>query len=152
MKPFNEWYKRFTWKYIIYTQQSLFQNTPYIHLFHVWLWLYFGLSVGKRLQRWKIETKIEVFINESKPCYKKENRGILYSPSVKRSPYPAHPTESSCIVDIISITIIQVVSASHVCKYSNIGKVWSQDFLYSLLKLKISNLKKVFVISINCKG
>ena len=125
---------------------------------HISIYFIFGYgfilvkSVGKRLQRWKIETKIEVFINESKPCYKKENIGILYSPSVKRSPYPAHPTESSCIVDIISITIIQVVSASHVCKYSNIGKVWSQDFLYSLLKLKISNLKKVFVISINCKG
>ena len=133
-------------------------NKAYSKIHHISIYFIFGYgfilvkSAGKRLQRWKIETKIEVFINESKPCYKKENRGILYSPSVKRSPYPAHPTESSCIVDIISITIIQVVSASHVCKYSNIGKVWSQDFLYSLLKLKISNLKKVFVISINCKG
>ena len=137
---------------------SLTLNKAYSKIHHISIYFIFGYgfilvkSVGKRLQRWKIETKIEVFINESKPCYKKENIGILYSPSVKRSPYPAHPTESSCIVDIISITIIQVVSASNVCKYSNIGKVWSQDFLYSLLKLKISNLKKVFVISINCKG
>ena len=132
--------------YHLHSTKPIPKYTIYPFISYLVMALFWLSLLGKGYKGGKLKLKLKYLsmkVNHV-PCYKKENRGILYSPSVKRSPYPAHPTESSCIVDVISITIIQVVSASHVCKYSNIGKVWSQDFLYSLLKLKISNFMEGF--------